>query len=701
MPRDRFYIGPLNTGLQKNVKPFAIADDAFQALNNAYPFRGRLKKKFGTGYMTDFNQLSSRLRIFLGVTNGAGNLSGTVPGDQFNIGQIFSVDSEIFTVFQTGTPAAMKISGSATLATYNTTTGAYVINGAAPNTNAYFYPALPVMGLPNYENQTVNFEPLLAFDTRFAYEYKRVNTGWSRLGTAVWSGTNSDFFWSTNYRGSTSNVTYLYTTNFVDPIRYWDGTTWTDFTPDINNAGDYIETARLILPFKNRLILFNTIENIGAVSTSFVNRIRVSQNGSPTQSDAYNENIPGKGFFLDAPTKEQIISAIPIKDRIIVYFERSTWELVYTTSEILPFRWQRIDSELGAESPFSAVPFDKAVLAVGNVGIHACSGAAVERIDNKIPDEVFTISSSPEALQRVYGVRDYFSEMVYWTFPEDLNNYTYPRKVLAFNYAFGSWAFFDDSFTCFGYYQDNEQIFSREARFRYVVAGNQEGWVQVLLADRAFNVGALQITNITGPTATLTIIDHNLIDGSFIFIENCLGITSLNNTVFKVDVVNSNTIRLLDSSGDTVTVAGTYLGGGTVANIARIDILSKQYNFYVNTGQTAQVMKIDYFVDSTLAGEITVDTMVSSSSVSLLTDGLANGSILGTGVLEMFPYLTVPFEATQERLWHPMYVRAEGDVVQLRMYLSDTQMFNNSISQSPFELHAMIIHATPGSTRLG
>ena len=45
---DRFFIAPYdqNSGLQTNVKPWLIPDEAFSELNNAYVFRGRVRKRF-------------------------------------------------------------------------------------------------------------------------------------------------------------------------------------------------------------------------------------------------------------------------------------------------------------------------------------------------------------------------------------------------------------------------------------------------------------------------------------------------------------------------------------------------------------------------------------------------------------------------------------------------------------------------------
>jgi len=52
---DKFFIGPLSSGKEKNVKPFMLPDDAFERLNNAYVFRGSIRKRFGERLMVPTN----------------------------------------------------------------------------------------------------------------------------------------------------------------------------------------------------------------------------------------------------------------------------------------------------------------------------------------------------------------------------------------------------------------------------------------------------------------------------------------------------------------------------------------------------------------------------------------------------------------------------------------------------------------------
>lgn len=713
---DRFMIAPINTGLETDQKPWLIPDDAFSRLTNAYVFRGRVRKRFGS-YLMNVGvgataQLFSRLRVQVGTI---GVPLSPVPGTKFNIGQMFSAGDQMFTVFQAGNPAAMLATGPGT-GTFSTVTGAFALaaTGLAGATPIYWYPAEPVMGLINYEQPDTNFEPLYAFDTQFAYEFN--GTGWQRLGTAVWTGSNSQFFWGYTYRGVANFDYILFVTNFNPPdlIKYWDGAAWADLNPVFNAAGDTIETARIVVPFKDRLVLLNTVENITATNRSFTNRARFSQNGSPLAVDAWREDIPGRGGYIEAATKEAIITCEFLKDRLIVYFERSTWELVYTSNEILPFRWQQINTELGVESTFSIVPFDKVVLGVGNTGIHACNGSNVERIDQKIPDSVFEIGNDKEGVERVYGIRDYFVEMVYWTFPSPGAGTTFPNRVLVFNYKTGSWAFNEDSITAFGYFQQQDALTwnttqlweeaiqtwnsaTSQARFRQIIAGNQEGFTFIIDSDTTRNAPALQITNITfvDNFVTVTAINHNIDAFSWVIFENVQGMTGINGVIAKVFATTDDTFQVLIDD-----IAGVYTGGGTIARISNIDILTKQYNFYVDQGRNAYVSKVDFLVDKTTDGQITVDTLISSSEESQLEDGEATGALLGTGVLETSPYALVPFENGQARLWHPIYTQAEGECIQLHIYFSDAQIVETDIVWSDFELNAMTFYVTPTSSRL-
>ncbi len=811
---DRFLIAPIDEGLRTDLKSWLIPDSAYAELNNAYIFRGRLKKRVGslyTGSVSD-GELGSRLRVLLpttkvsvGTTNGSGDLSGTVSGASGKVGQKFSIGGEVFTCVVEGTPGTLTTTGSATTHTFNTTSGAFVFAGAAPTTevyfypdggghgapaagvvtgvlpgaifkigqqfsvsgkiltvnvlgtpatllttgtysgtlntttgiytlqdltgspNAYFYPAEPVMGLTQYEAGTVHNQTAYAFDTQFAYRY--TGNSWLKENLPYWSGNNYNFVWSYNWDGVTANSTVLFTTNFNattgtspngDPMYYYNGNTWTAWKPKfLSGTGYNIQTCRIIIPFKNRLLLLNTIESDSAGTTNyaFTNRCRYSQNGSPLNQYAFyepNETNWLGGGYIDGPTEEDIVGAELIRDRCIIYFERSTWELAYTGNEAIPFIWQQVNTELGSEATFSTVPFDKFILNVGPNGIQMCNGINVDRIDDKIPDEVFDIRIKNQGMQRVAGVRDYYTEMVYWTYPTDDNPWAqyYPNKMFVFNYKNGTWALNDDCFTTFGYWEqqtdrtwaDMDKAWAEvnqswtsnvnAAQFRHVIAGNQHGYVVELARGESALVANLSVSGLVYTAGTesvrLRVNDHSLAEGDFIKLSGFNG-SSISGIykIYKIDDKDYIILNGIDSD------PGTYTGGGVIARVPNLNILSKEWNPYKNNNRAFQLSRIDFAVKKTDAGQVTIEYYPSHSQEPLYQKAKSNGSALGTSVLETTPYALYPLEAEQRLLWHSVFFNAEGDTVQIRIYLSDDQMLDSTISESDFVLEGLILYTQP------
>ena len=529
----------------------------------------------------------------------------------------------------------------------------------------------------------------------------------------------------------------------------------------------FIMTAAIILPFKDRLIMLNTVENSGwnsmqtytnSTNSNFINRCRYSHNGSPfATGNAFLEpnqtitiamtNYTGDGGgYIDATTEEAIISAEFIKDRLIVYFERSTWELAYTGNELQPFIWQKINTELGSESQFSTVPFDKEILTIGATGVHSCNGANVERIDNKIPDEIFEIIDKKAGVERVAGIRDYFSETVYWTFPittQDPSS-VFPTEILVYNYRNNTWAINTDCVTAWGYCEQEQGLSWQElnvqwkdanfswntgleqAQARKVIFGNQQGFVFNCQSGDdtvARNAPSMQISNIANGTFNLQtgiildIIDHTLQDGEYIKLEGAIGIDGggnivplFSNLIVQVQIYTSGTASDQIFINQLQLPAGvTYIGAGTVARVSNYYIQTKQWNPYDKIDRNVYLAKIDFLVsrtepdpDTGIGGQITVDYAPSSSNISMLKDAANINALTGTGILETTPYdpTYYPLEQSQDRLWHPVYFQGSGTCIQLTMYLSDAQIISPLIAEADLEIHGMILNCQKTDQRL-
>jgi len=841
MAKDRFLIAPFKSGLQNNVKPFLLPEDAFQQMDNVYIKDGVIKKRSSLGYTgygatkKRFEHLNSRLKILfnrltvaggvgIGITSGAGGATGTLPTGRFRIGQKFTIGIEIFIITALGTPAVMTTTGGATTRTIDTDTGAYVFAGAAIDTQIYFYPdgnsgdivtdatghaegsvpdlnikpgqiftigdeiftipetgtpvtllrtgpnvdactfdtttgefyvdnaaknssilfysCEPVMGLSLFEASDVNDRQGFAFDTRYSYRYSPGGY-WIGIDTETnWNGDNTNYFYTTQYRGALSNTTNLITSNFkyieglagtFDPIRYYSLTssTWTDFTPKtviVSGTQEHtIATAKIIVPFVNSLLFFGTVEqyeDTGVPSVTLTyhpSRCRWSGIGNAlAPATAFlepNQTGWSGGGYSDANTQEELISVKPLKDRLVVFFERSTYVLLYTRNPIDPFRWEKINTQYGSDKTYSSIAFDSNVLAIGQQGIIATNGNNVNKIDSKIPNFSFEVSKELESLNRVHGIRDLFDEIVYWNYipQEDTGINTYPSKLLVYNYVNDSWSKFDETITVFGYLEQtdadiwkydyqtwredsstwNDGIRSKNSR--RTICGNQKGFIHYIYPDSNFNDAALYVTNLscndavaTDSVLIVTSESHNLKSGDFIEISSCSGVV-FEEGVYKVNErIDADSFNIiLRPKIDETYFSGEYIGGGLVARVSQIKIKSKEWNPYLKSGSGVNLSEINFYVTKEKLGQLTVDYSLNSSNISMLEDEKNLGMNPGANILELGAYELVPFESSQERVWHSLYFVGSGSFINIYITLTDDQMI--SYSKSGFELHGMLL----------
>lgn len=199
------------------------------------------------------------------------------------------------------------------------------------------------------------------------------------------------------------------------------------------------------------------VDTSGKAYTSggFAQLMSTPATGFSTDVNAWRDDIPGKGGFIDADTSERIVACGIIQDTMVVGFQFSMWRLRYTGNEILPFIWERINTQFGIEGTFTSVEFDEGLLGISRRGIVKASFNDVERIDMVIPDQVdsFENGSITEGLNRIQGIRDYQKRLVYWIYGDQADNAQTPNKILCFNYQDQTWSIFDQSFTTLGQYK--------------------------------------------------------------------------------------------------------------------------------------------------------------------------------------------------------------------------------------------------------
>lgn len=726
MSNNTFLISDFDIGLEKDKEPFLLPEKAFPVLEDAYVFRGRVKRRFGFN-LFDGGHLNSRLRMSIGDSKtGILNtfLPGTIPIPSPGR-QIFSVGNEILTS-NDATPGlhVLLTTNPAYTGTINNTTGAVTFAVPVALDDIYYYPGLPVMGLRTRETPTVNFEQTVAFDTQFAYQ--RVGTGWDILGPLPangaaapnanegrWTGSDSDFFWTANYRSANAYENNFYVVNYnpfvtdapmdEDGIKYITAGTalWNNLRPQLDTgATRWLETAKIILPFKDRLLVLNTIEEEAATNRTYVNRARWSLNGDPTvPGTSWIDDTVGSGGYVDASVSEAIVSAQFVQNRLIVFFERSTWELVYTGNEVLPFVWQQINTELGCESTFSQVPFDEGIVGIGNRGIHFANPSGVKRIDEKIPDVIGEINNLTAGAERVYGIRDFAREIVMWTFTQFSDTGTFPNRNLIYNYRNNTFANFNNYFTCFGYYQKAAGITwatlpyanwiewtepwdsgISQARFPLIISGNQHGFTHLFESNN--NDASLMVTDVNVGTLTLTVPDHNLLDGQFVRLSDMNGLT-ITPAISQIDNVTVDTFTV------DAAIAGVYTGGGLVEVLNNFDIRTKNFTFFAQQGSSTILNDVEVLLEKTSDGECIFNIYQDFNTNEVMQP------LWGDGTLRTRPEDDDTFANSQNKVWHHTSRQVIADSFQFQFTLSEDQMRDSDVQASDFVLHALLIEAQP------
>lgn len=733
-------IGDLKVGLQRNLEAFKISNEAFPELLNVFPWRSRLKRRRGYTLLGRLQRVLSAealgstgsttftvniITYLIGTSVLQANETGAtiVPGSvTISVG---APDTSSFT--EPATPDGTLIgTGAGTTGTINYETGAIVLHfsaftGASAVTIAFTYtPNLPVMGFTQTFDLTNNIYELLAWDQDYGYNYD-IGTGafeeW--IPGTVWTGNDANFFWFTDY------LEKIWITNFSgptgDPMYYTDTSTYTSFAPTIAGSNK-LQQAEILLAYQNRLIAFNTYEGTTlAGATNFPQRARwstISDTGSDAtdQTNGWRQDIPGRGNYLDAPTNEVIVGAAFIRDTLVVGFTNSMWLLRYTGNVNAPFIWERTNNDFGIEAQFSTVTFDDVVLAVGDRAIVSTNGLETLRIDNLIPDEVFNFHNANQGANRIHGIREYTQELVYWTFPNDDRDEIFPNRVLVYNYRDPGFAFFKDSFTCFGRWQRfaditwasltstwEESNFAwnsglLQSKYPNVVAGNQQGFVLVL-DQQTSNSASRFISAITfGAVTKITSPNHNFEDDDAILIMGIIGsYSALNGGPYIVSRIDANNFYLYtynnsDGTLDPVpSTTSTYLGNGTITEVSNFSVKTKLFNL-IEQGKNLLLGKADLLMDVTEDGEFTVDVFGGYNNALPLNLGPPyNPGTLAPSFNTTVATTSNGNLSDQTKEWHRFYCNSNQAFLQLALNLSFAEVTNLEIAYSDWILHGIIL----------
>ncbi len=812
----------LREGLRQDTDSFILPDGATPSLLNISYFRGRLVEKGGEELFTKSFDAGYRSRLgartFSGTTDGSGNIPS---GTQFLVGatspNTILITQGSLNVIDNGQGVFVDFessgwSGSGTISYSNTTTLTNVTGFAA--TTAYSVYMIrevdeysPAMGLATREINIVNRQELFGFDRLKPYRFSAFldrfqlqdNYAGTNNTTFTYSGTDTDFFDTTNYKngfwqtnnvpgfdarqdvsacstGATTTITFSGTHSFQvndwvflwdfvgvtfttnsgqvtavgspneitvnvvssgtytvrgtvesitrqigtgDGIKWYDPSGWYNFYPPITGqnppvgtaAATYLLGALMMFPYKGFLVVLNTWEGPSyAGRIHYQQRARWSQNGTVFFSEPVTPpqtvdplswlQITGRGGFIDAPTQQSIVSASYIRDTLVVFFEASTWILDFTNDLFLPFRWIQVNADYGSQGTFGTITFDKAIFTVSTDGYIATDGVNLERIDQKIPDQVYNIGNNSNGPARIAGILNFVGQNIKWAYPTV--EVTYPNTELVYDLLDKSWAQNDGFHTCFCKYEKFYNLTWSEAQFTWAsgnfawnsfddedgdtitLGGNSQGFIHEIpteqITQQSYNSPQFRVTAVNSD-GQIIVPNHSFSDNQFIYLTS-MGSpnNSYNDHVYKLQVIDTQTLQLLVLNAEGIIVAVNLtpqaIASGYVAQVPNILFQSKTFYAANELGASCRLGYIDFiFAPFTTDVNMTVALFANESQEPLQ--------------IKEFSLKTASASpaATEYKIIRRVFFNLQGTSFSFQLYYSDVDMFNFSFGDKQFVLH--------------
>ena len=517
---------------------------------------------------------------------------------------------------------------------------------------------------------------------------------------------------------------------------------WVNFNPPLasGTSPQYLVGAKIIIPFKNRLLFFGTWTQTSTGSAIYnPNQLVASQNGTVFYANvglpanqsgdpsAFFQNVVGRGIRLNAPISQEVILVDVNGDVIIVVFEDQPLVLYSTGDDSAPLLYQTVSSEYGGLSTFSGVSLDVGVLSISPYGFTMTTQTGTERIDLTIPDQVFNINQDNHGIERVCVVRDFRNEFIYWTFPNNANSvnnttqqipWTYPTTTLCYNYRENNWSTYTETYTTYGSFRRSDSFTwatnpnetwaawsnpwnfgQSQTKYPYVCCGNQQGFI-MLRQDSTQESPSQYVDAINTTTLVVTSPIHNLNDGDFVKFTGMLGITDINEVIFKIQTKPSTPDSFILTLQDGQTSpAGTYIGGGSYSRLTNMYVQSRQFPLAWQNERQTILGTQRYLMEKTQNGQITLQLFVNQMNSLAANDPTYSEYLPFTNILLTSPEgndlnLT---QANQDAIWHRISTPVIGDTVQVGFTLSDDQMLT-SYNEDEIIIYQFLLNVKPGPT---
>ncbi|MCY3975277.1 MAG: hypothetical protein OXF02_07045 [Simkaniaceae bacterium] len=753
------FLGNFDKGLTKNAPSWLIDEGAFSHLTNAYVWRGTVRKRFGTEYVGSGTIHDARLSLKLRAGGSSDPL--TIPSDiKPAPGQVLSYKPPSDPVVYLIIPS-VPATGTVTLlsnregvsATLDVATKTFTIT-PAPTVDVWLFPCLPVMGFALREGSRQGLYETIAFDTRRSY--RRISSKqWVDIGGGKWTGRDTNHFSHVNFRFGNSPP-LLFVTNGVrvnteGSMREadWSGgiaylnrenpPVWSVIAPVLAQATQGATEVRLLgalllFSFRNALFAAGTIEGDPALpdndrvypgklvwSTPFESPI---DDASRQQDHRYNW---ATGFNqITLSTSEKIVSVAPFRDRLIVFMERSTFEIVPTGIAEKPFKSQKISSNRGSVATFGTVPLEEGVVTVGSRGIHICDGTRVDRVDSAIPDEIFRLNLS--STSRIHAIRNFYRELVYFTLPLETStsrfvSAPFARDILVWNRENGSFAYTTEPATSLGRFlreEDNTtwselgdkvgtwnkwtgtwRGTSVSPQKERVCFGTRQGVVLTIEEDSPVSRNTLLVANVTG--YDLTVPSHQFVPSNRIRLRDP-SYEEIDDRVYTVVAVSGDTVSLLPKATPFYDTARPYKGTATVGLVSEIRIEGADWNPLMQEGYSLRIPYLDFSVKQTPFGEFSVRYFINGSPFPVNDSGVAG--VYGDSVVSTAPepgddktaspFAGPPQEQEGRYLRRRFFMNGRGQTIRVRLFLNDEQLENTGIIDSDLAIGGITVYFQGG-----
>ncbi len=711
-----FLISNYATGLDRELQPWLLPNDAFVDLLDGYVYKGVTTKRDGyAGFAT--GTLSTLCESRMVHTLSSVAMTGAIDGanDTYTLVATTPVRRGTFVVSGSNPVQSVTDDGVGGFTgdgtgSINYTTGAVSVTFNTPPvvastvTATYdYHQGFPVMGVMNFYPSN-NVRELIVADTTYVNKYNPSTDRLEDISSATaYNGTKTDFWSWVNYEDASSNPRLLFSNGVAgDVIQQWDGTTVTAYAPTFA-AGTL--NARQMFNNRDRLILFQTIE----AGTLYPRRIRIS--GTGANSDVFDNTATGAGF-IDIPDNTWFYGAAFNRDDILFFTEAATWMMKYTGNDVTPFTLEKIDGSRGCAAAFSVISYLNRTLAASPRGLIISDGYQVERMDRTIPDFSYNSIDSNNFEACNCGFIDEDRD-VYLIYPSQgvvkpslLTNGESDR-ILSINFEEDNYAVYRIPLSCMGGFETSLTIqwqdlteangypnwdslsakFSNWNAFPFgkgaplSIGGGHKGEVWSLNVTQSEDnpVFVRDLTVIDSNTLRVTTDWNNYSLNDYIVFEDIGGMTEVNHKQAAIKAIQTD-YTVFDVEISTLNFSA-FTSGGIVAKTIPFEALTKKFNPFAEADKKLRVGWIYFYVST--AETILTDSDDEPVKAFLDIDVITNDTNVNTD-----PTFTYRVDCTNleneigTKKWVKIWINQTARFLQFRM--------RNNQAGAKIEVHAMM-----------